>query len=81
MMDRMAEEGTKLLKDVHGKETGTSGSGTWTTKLRGLLALFTTAFLVTISRVSVQALNNVIPDFQLNAMRCATALVSNLWLS
>ena len=65
------EEGRKLLESGN----GTSGSATLATKLRGILALLSAAFLATTSRVSVQALNNAISDFQLNAMRSATALV------
>ena len=76
-MDTPTEEERRKILNSSGKGSGngTSGSGPWATKLRGILALFAVAFLVTISRVSVQALNNAIPDFQLNAMRSFTAMV------
>ena len=76
-MDTPTEVERRKILNSSGKGSGngTSGSGTWTTKLRGILALLTVAFLVTISRISVQALNNAIPDFQLNAMRSFTAMV------
>ena len=76
-MDKQTEEGGRKLLETCGEksESGTSSSATLATKLRGVLALLTVAFLTTTSRVSVQALNNAIPDFQLNAMRSVTALV------
>ena len=76
-MDKNTGKERRKILDTpdEGTESGTSSSATLATKLRGILALFTAAFLATTSRVSVQALNNVIPDFQLNAMRSATALV------
>ena len=76
-MDTPTEEERRKILNYSGKGSGngTSGSGTWAAKPRGILALFTVAFLVTVSRVSVQALNNAIPDFQLNAMRSFTAMV------
>ena len=76
-MDKLAEEEGRKLLDASGERSG-NRSGvlvTWVTKLLGILALFTAALLGTISHVSVQALDNAIPDFQLNAMRSATALV------
>ena len=75
MVQRSKEE-SNLLVDA-GSPNGScpSGSGTWTTTLRAILALFTATFLITGSRVSVQALNNAIPDFQLNATRNCTAWV------
>ena len=81
MKSKAPEETTKLLEEAGGgavSGSGTSGSGTWTTKLRGIVALFTAAILVTVSRVSVQALDKAIPDFQLNLMRCATAMARNI---
>ena len=75
MKSETPEETTELLKEDSGVSgSGTSGSGTWTTKLRGIVALFTAAILLTVSRVSVQALDKAIPEFQLNLMRCATAM-------
>ena len=79
MKSKTPEETTKLLEEgssVSG--SGTSGMGSWTTKLRGIVALFTAAILVTVSRVSVQALDKAIPDFKLNLMRCATAMVRKI---
>ena len=80
MKSKTPEETTKLLEEGGGSVngSGTDGSGTWTTKLRGIVALFTAAILVTVSRVSVQALDKAIPDFQLNLMRCATAMVRKI---
>ena len=80
MKSKTPEETTKLLEEGDGsvKVSGTNGSGTWTTKLRGIVALFTAAILVAVSRVSVQALDKAIPDFQLNLMRCATAMVRKI---
>ena len=82
-MDKpIKEEGRKILDaSGEGSGNGISTSASLATKLRGILALFTVAFLETISRVSVQALNNAIPDFQLNAMRTAAALVCHYTLS
>ena len=80
-MDKRAEEEVNLLEDSCDEMPEcktTSGSRTWATTLRGILALFTVAFLATISRISVQALNKAIPHFQLNALRSATAWVSKL---
>ena len=73
-MDKLAEEEGRKLLDTSGERSGNGTSG-WVTKLLGILALFTAALLGTISHVSVQALDNVIPDFQLNAMRSSIALV------
>ena len=75
-MEQEAKEESNLLLDVGTPNgSGPSGSGTWTTKLRGILALFSATFLITGSLISVQALNNAIPDFQLNTMRSSTAWV------
>ena len=77
-MDKPDDEEGKKLLDTSGESSGkgSSVSVTWVTKLLGILALFTAALLGTISHVSVQALDNAIPDFQLNAMRSVVALVS-----
>ena len=79
-MEQEAKEESNLLPDPGTPNgSGPSGSGTWTTKLCGILALFTATFLITGSLISVQVLNNAIPDFRLNTMRRSTAWVF-IWL-
>ena len=64
MMESKFHENTKLLDETRGTGNGSGISDlrTWTTRLRGILALIAAAILVTVSRVSVEALDKAIPD-------------------